>query len=111
MPTSQLTPVSSSTAESQSHRISVSETFDDSDAVRPELLIVGKRVDDALDEVDKYLDRAFLSGLPVVTIVHGIGTGKLKHAVSTLLRSHQHVVRYTIAEHNQGATIVELKRR
>ena len=76
-----------------------------------ELVIVGKRIDEALDEVNSYLDQAFLSGLPSVGIVHGMGTGKLKKAVSNFLRSHPHVMNYAIDSHNYGMTNVELARK
>ena len=79
--------------------------------VSTELVIVGKRVDEALDVVDKYLDQAFLSGFSSVSIVHGVGTGKLKKAVSTLLHSHPHVLRYALDEHNYGMTNVELTKQ
>jgi DNA mismatch repair protein MutS2 len=114
VPINQLTPFQSLETPSQPQKISVSEVstiHDDTSFVTSELVIVGKRVDEALDDVDKYLDQAFLSGLPSVAIVHGIGTGKLKNAVSTLLRSHPHVSSYSIAEYNHGMTIVDLKRR
>jgi DNA mismatch repair protein MutS2 len=114
VPVNQLTPIQSSDNPSRSQKVSVSEITtapDDNGSVTSELVIVGKHVDEALDDVDKYLDQAFLSGLSSVAIVHGIGTGKLKNAVSTLLRSHPHVANYTIAEHNHGMTIAYLKRR
>ncbi len=84
-------------------------TYDQS--VPLELVVVGKRVDDALEEVEKYLDQAFLSGISSVAVVHGLGTGTLKKAVSDLLRSHPHVVNYAVDEHNYGMTNVELARK
>jgi len=114
VPVNQLTPIQSLETPSRLQKISVSEistVHDDTSFVTPELVIVGKRVAEALNDVDKYLDQAFLSGLSSVAIVHGIGTGKLKNAVSTLLRSHPHVSSYSIAEHNHGMTIAYLKRR
>lgn len=114
VPVNRLTPIQSSKTPARPQNISVSEVssiHDDTSFVTSELVIVGKRVDDALDDVDKYLDQAFLSGLSSVAIVHGIGTGKLKNAVSTLLRSHPHVLSYSTAEYNHGMTIVHLKRR
>jgi DNA mismatch repair protein MutS2 len=114
MPINQLTPIYSAHVGSRPQKISVSESptsLDESDFVTTEFVIVGKQVDEALDEVDKYLDRAFLLGLSSVTIIHGIGTGRLKNAVLSLLRSHPHVLNYSTAEHNQGATVVGLKQR
>ena len=114
MPLNQLTPIRQ--AKSSSPRVSVSEFSIASDAeqdrvVTHELVIVGKRVDEALDEVEKYLDQAFLSGLSTVSVVHGIGTGRLKKAVSEFLRSHPHVVHYAVDERNYGMTNVELARK
>ena len=74
-------------------------------------MVVGKRVDEALEEVEKYLDQAFLSGVSSVAVVHGLGTGTLKKAVADLLRSHPHVVNYAVDEHNYGMTNVELARK
>ena len=83
----------------------------DTQSVPLELVIVGKRVDEALDEVNSYLDQAFLSGLPSVSIVHGMGTGKLKKAVAGFLRSHPHVLNYAVDKRNYGMTNVELARK
>ncbi len=114
VPVNQLTPIQSSDTSSRSQKVSISEittAHDDNSSVTSELVVVGKRVDEALDEVDKYLDQAFILGLSSVAIVHGIGTGKLKNAISTLLRSHPHVSSYSLVEHNHGMTIAYLKRR
>ena len=86
-------------------------TAQDENPITTELVIIGKRVEEALDDVDKYLDQAFLSGLSSVSIIHGVGTGKLKEAVSTLLRSHPHVISYSIDKQNYGMTNVELARK
>jgi DNA mismatch repair protein MutS2 len=53
-----------------------------------------------------------MNGLPRVRIIHGFGTGALKNFVHHFLKHHDHVLRYTFAEQNQGghgATIAELK--
>jgi DNA mismatch repair protein MutS2 len=78
-----------------------------------ELNLVGKRVDEAEDLLDKFLDNAYLSGFPRVRVIHGIGTGALRAAVHSFLKNHPHVQRYTIAaqdEGGNGATVVELKK-
>lgn len=108
----QLTPIAAPNAAARPQKISVSEiSASDDYGVLPELVLVGKRVEDALEEVDKYLDQAVLSGYASVTIVHGVGTGKLKQAVSALLRSHPHVTSYKAAEENQAMTIAYLTQR
>ena len=67
---------------------------------------------DAINEVDKYLDDAFVSGLNEVSIIHGKGTGALRKSISDLLRTHIHVKSYRLGEYNEGGngvTIVYIK--
>lgn len=114
VPISQLTPLSHPGSSSGVPAISVSDhsgagAYDQS--LPLELIVVGKRVDEALEEVEKYLEQAFLSGISSVAVVHGLGTGTLKKAVSDLLRSHPHVVNYAVDDHNYGMTNVELARK
>lgn len=73
----------------------------------------GQLVDEALENVDKYLDDAYLSGLEQVTIIHGKGTGALRTAVQQHLRNHSHVRTYRAGiygEGDSGVTIVEIKK-
>ncbi len=80
--------------------------------VRPELNIIGKTVDEALPELDKYLDDAYLAHLPQVRIIHGRGTGALKKAVTNFLRTYKHVAKYRPGEFDEGGygvTVVEFK--
>jgi DNA mismatch repair protein MutS2 len=77
-----------------------------------ELNLIGKTTAVGEDELDRFLDEAYLAGFPKVRIIHGIGTGALRSAVRGMLQGHPHVQRYTTAPQNQGgegATIVELK--
>ncbi len=76
-----------------------------------ELKLIGKKTDEAVDLVDKFLDEAFLNGLSEVRIIHGHGTGALRRAIAELLEGHPHVARFAPAEQNKGGagvTIVEL---
>ena len=76
------------------------------------LNIIGKTVDEALPEVDKYLDDAYLAHLKQVTIIHGRGTGALKNAVHQKLRKTGHVKSYRLGEFGEGGigvTVVEFK--
>ena len=76
-----------------------------------ELNLIGKKTDEAVDLVDKFLDEAFLNGLSEVRIIHGHGTGALRRAIAELLTGHPHVARFKPAPQDQGgagATIVEL---
>jgi DNA mismatch repair protein MutS2 len=77
-----------------------------------ELNLIGKTVAVGEDDLDRFLDEAYLAGFPKVRIIHGIGTGALRSAVRGMLQGHPHVARYATAPQNQGgegATIVELK--
>ncbi|MDX2177572.1 MAG: Smr/MutS family protein [Candidatus Sumerlaeia bacterium] len=76
-----------------------------------ELDLHGKRVDEALEMVDRFIDRSLLSSLPYVRICHGTGTGRLYRAVHEFLRGHQSVRAYRFAtpdEGGGGVTIVDL---
>ena len=75
------------------------------------LNIVGHTVDEALPQVDHYLDEAVRARLPQVTIIHGKGTGRLRRALHEFLRSHPHAQRFRAGERgegDQGATVVTL---
>ncbi|MDR7420407.1 MAG: endonuclease MutS2 [Armatimonadota bacterium] len=75
------------------------------------LSVRGRTVDDALLEVDRYLDDAVRARLPQVTIVHGKGTGALRRALHDFLRGHPHVRQFRLGERGEGdtgATIVTL---
>jgi DNA mismatch repair protein MutS2 len=72
----------------------------------PELNLIGKTVEEASFELDKYLDRAFVSRLPEVRIVHGFGTGRLRAFVEAFLAKHCHVLSFEV---EGGSTRVKLK--
>lgn len=77
-----------------------------------ELNIIGQRAEEAIEQVDKFLDSAALASVNRVRIVHGHGMGVLKRAVGELLGSNPHVSRFypaPQAEGGAGATIVELR--
>ena len=77
-----------------------------------ELNVIGQRAEEAVEQVDKFLDSAALASVNRVRIVHGHGMGVLKKAVGTLLGSNPHVSRFypaNQAEGGAGATIVELR--
>jgi DNA mismatch repair protein MutS2 len=80
--------------------------------VRPELNVIGRTVEEATGEVEQYLDRAFLAGLPRVRIVHGMGMGVLRKALRTLMERHPHVAlvgEASPSEGGAGATVVDLR--
>ena len=81
-------------------------------AISPEINVIGKNVDEACMEIDKYLDECALSGLITVSIIHGKGTGILRKGVQSFLKTHPHVKSFRdglYGEGEQGVTIVELK--
>ncbi len=83
-----------------------------STAVTNELDLRGLMVDEALTQVDQYLDSANMTGFHVVRIIHGKGTGALRSAVGDFLQSHHLVKSRRLGNWNEGdtgVTIVELK--
>lgn len=82
-----------------------------SSTIRPEINLLGKTVDEALSELDKYIDDAYLSKLNQVTIIHGKGTGALRSAIWDYLKKQKNVKSYRRGEYGEGeagVTIVEL---
>lgn len=81
-------------------------------SVGMELNLLGKTVDEAVMELDKYLDDAFLAHMSSVRIVHGKGTGALRKGVHNYLRRNKHVKSFRLGEFGEGdagVTIVEIK--
>jgi DNA mismatch repair protein MutS2 len=77
-----------------------------------EINVIGKTADEAQDEVEKFLDRAFLAGLPRIRIIHGMGMGVLRRTLRTYLERHPQVASVTEPGQNEGgagATVVDLK--
>jgi len=77
-----------------------------------ELNLIGHRVDEALEESDKFLDRALLEGKQAVRIIHGFGTGALRKAVRDHLRKHPAVKSWRPGNENEGgdgATVAVLE--
>lgn len=80
--------------------------------ISPEINLLGKTVDEAVAELDKYLDDAYLAHLSPVRIVHGKGTGALRQGVHNYLKRQKHVKSYRLGafgEGDAGVTIVEFK--
>jgi len=80
--------------------------------ISTEINLLGKTVDEALPELDKYLDDAYLAHLPSVRIVHGKGTGALRTAVQNHLRKNKRIAEYrlgTFGEGDAGVTIATFK--
>jgi DNA mismatch repair protein MutS2 len=101
------TPVNAARAKG----VSISLQSEDAN-VPSEINVIGHTVDDATRELEKFVDRAFLAGLPRIRVVHGSGMGILRKALRQYLQKHPHVD--SIAEPPQqegggGATVAELK--
>jgi DNA mismatch repair protein MutS2 len=80
--------------------------------VPSEINVIGRTVDEATREVEKFVDRAFLAGLPRIRVVHGSGMGILRKALRQYLQKHPHVVSVIEPPQNEGgggATVVELR--
>ena len=73
---------------------------------------MGLNVDEAIFEIDKFLDTAYINHLSPITILHGKGTGKLKSGIHAFLKTNKYVKSYRIGDYHEGqdgVTIVELK--
>ncbi|MBQ6807093.1 MAG: endonuclease MutS2 [Lachnospiraceae bacterium] len=91
-----------------SGKLKMSKSF----SISTEINLLGKTVDEAISELDKYLDDAYLAHLPSVRIVHGKGTGALRKAVQDYLRRCKYVKTYRQGEYGEGdagVTIAEFK--
>jgi DNA mismatch repair protein MutS2 len=92
--------------------VHVTVSSESTDNMRTEINLIGRSIDEATGELEKYLDRAFLAGLPRIRIIHGHGAGILRRGVRDFLKSHPHVATFAEAPQNeggQGATLVELR--
>jgi len=92
--------------------VHVSVSSESTDDMRMEINLIGRTVDEATEQLEKYLDRAFLAGLPRVRVIHGHGAGILRRGVREFLKSHPHVAGIEEAPQNEGgmgATLVELR--
>lgn len=80
--------------------------------VVPSINVVGKVLDDALMDVDKYLDDVYIAGLKEVTVIHGRGAGILRDGLAQMFKKHKHVKSFKKGNYNEGGdgvTIVTLK--
>lgn len=80
--------------------------------MKPELDLRGKSADEAIMELEQFMDSAAMCNLPMVTIIHGKGTGVLRKAIQQHLRSMKCVKKFRLGNYGEGesgVTIVELK--
>ncbi len=81
-------------------------------SVSTEINLLGRTVDEAIAELDKYLDDAYIAHLKSVRIVHGKGTGALRKGIHDYLRRQKHVFSFRLGEFGEGdagVTIVDFK--
>jgi len=81
-------------------------------SISPEINLIGMTTDEAIPQLDKYLDDAYLAHLPQVRVVHGRGTGALKNAVHKHLKRLKYVKEFRLGvfgEGDSGVTIVSFK--
>lgn len=93
---------------SSSGKLKMSKSY----SISTEINLLGKTVDEALSELDKYLDDAYLAHLPSVRIVHGKGTGALRKAVQKYLSKNRVIKSFRLGEFGEGdagVTIAEFK--
>ena len=93
---------------SSSGKLKMSKSY----SISTEINLLGKTVDEALSELDKYLDDAYLAHLPSVRIVHGKGTGALRKAVQGYLKKSRVIKSFRLGEFGEGdagVTIAEFK--
>lgn len=110
---SDLEPVGNKTSAKspvQAASTSVKRTRDEN--TRSELDLRGATLDEAIIEVDRFLDEAFLANLGQVYLIHGKGTGALRTGVQDFLRRHKHVKSYRLGNYGEGGagvTVAELR--
>ena len=79
-------------------KIKLEKSYD----VHSEINLIGKTTDEAILELDKYIDDAYIAHLPFVRIIHGRGTGALKHAVNEFLRKSKVIKEYRGGDFTEG---------
>ena len=113
--TASLSEIVKVSGEEEKRELGRSETFAlpkmDTEEVPSEVNIIGLTVDEALPVVDKFIDQALVHGLEKVQIIHGIGSGRLRNAISAYLREHPRVTHHALGDpmkRGGGVTFVEL---
>lgn len=77
-----------------------------------EINVIGQRVDEAVTNVDSFIEQAILSGMHQIWIIHGMGTGRLRAGLHTYLRANRNVQEFRLGKYGEGesgVTVVTLK--
>ena len=85
-----------------------------SSSVSASINVMGKNLEDALADVEKYLDDVYMAGLDMVSIIHGRGGGILKDGIRQMLKRKKYVDSYGAASYNdggEGVTVVRMKKK
>jgi len=93
-------------------RAGITVSVAEPDILSSEINVIGRTADEAQDAVEKFLDRAFLAGLPRIRVIHGTGMGVLRRTLRAWLEHHPQVASVNETSQNEGgagATIVELR--
>ena len=93
-------------------KVQVSKTLVPKRAPGLELNVIGLTVQEALPDVEAFIDAAVISNLEEVRIVHGVGTGKLRAGIHDFLRKHRNVAEYRLGQYGEGetgVTIIKIK--
>ena len=69
-----------------------------------EINVLGMTVEEAIYEVDNFIDRAVTDNLEEIKVIHGVGTGKLKNAIAKHLARHRNVESYRLGKYGEGET-------
>lgn len=103
---------SSASTKNQQPKQAASLTRSREDNIKMELDLRGESLEEAIVEVDRFLDESFLSGFSQVFLIHGKGTGVLRTGIQQYLRKHSHVKSFRIGNYGEGGvgvTVAELK--
>ena len=93
-------------------KVQVTKSLKPKPAPTLEINVIGRTVDEAIPEVEAFIDSAVISNLEEIRIVHGVGTGKLRAGIHEFLRKHRNVLEFRLGKYGEGetgVTIVKLK--
>ncbi len=93
-------------------RASKAKTEINTRSFNSEINVIGQRVDEAVANIDAYIDQSILAGINQIWIIHGMGTGRLRAGIHAHLRTHRDVLEFRLGRYGEGengVTVVTLK--